>query len=71
VRRILEGRRGALEAVTARLMEAEVIDGEELRSLVEASTGAPQLVPGTIPDRRPARPTPGDPPEAAVGGAEA
>jgi cell division protease FtsH len=70
VRQILEGRRVALESVTGRLMEAEVIDGEELRSLVEASTGAPQLVPGTIADRRPARAPVGEPPEAVAGGAE-
>ncbi|MFN9955837.1 MAG: ATP-binding protein, partial [bacterium] len=56
VRRILETRRGALEAVTARLIEAEVIDGEELRKIVEAVTATPQLVPGTDTDRRPGRP---------------
>jgi cell division protease FtsH len=56
VRRIIEARRAALEAVTRRLMECEVIDGSELRDIVEASTGAPQLVPGTDTDRRPARP---------------
>ncbi len=56
VRRILETRRGALEAVTRRLIECEVIDGTELRDIVEASTGTPQLVPGTDTDRRPPRP---------------
>ncbi|MFO0422157.1 MAG: ATP-dependent zinc metalloprotease FtsH [Planctomycetia bacterium] len=56
VRRILETRRGALEAVTRRLIESEVIDGTELRDIVEASTGTPQLVPGTDTDRRPPRP---------------
>jgi len=72
VRQILASRRAALETVTSRLMEAEVIDGEELRALVEASTGAPQLVPGTATDRRPARPQPkGEQPEAAAGGADA
>jgi hypothetical protein len=34
-----------------------VIDGEELRVIVEAATDAPQLVPGTEAERRP-RPTP-------------
>ena len=56
VRRILETRRAALESVARRLIECEVIDGGELRDLVEASTGSPQLVPGTDTERRPARP---------------
>lgn len=55
VRRILETRREALEAVAKRLIESEVIDGSELREIVEAATGSPQLVPGTDTDRRPAR----------------
>jgi hypothetical protein len=53
VRRILETRRPALEAITRRLIECEVIDGEELRGIVEATTAAPQLVPGTDLERRP------------------
>ena len=52
VRRILESRRAALESITKRLIVAEVIDGIELRDLVEASTGTPQLVPGTEVERR-------------------
>ena len=52
VRRIMESRRGALEAITARLIECEVIDGDELRTIIEASIGAPQLVPGTEAERR-------------------
>ena len=52
VRRIMESRRGALEAITARLIECEVIDGEELRTIIEASIGTPQLVPGTEAERR-------------------
>ena len=71
VRQILEGRRGALQAVTDRLMESEVIDGDELRRLVEASTGTPQLVPGTATERRPARPSAVELPDAAAGGADA
>jgi cell division protease FtsH len=55
VRRIIEARRGALEAVTKRLMECEVINGTELKTIVDASTGMPQIVPGTDTDRRPAR----------------
>lgn len=56
VRGILAARRGALEAVARRLLECEVIDGSELRSLVEGSTAAPQIVPGTATERRPPRP---------------
>jgi cell division protease FtsH len=52
VRRIMESRRGALEAITKRLIECEVIDGEELRTIIEASIGTPQLVPGTEVERR-------------------
>jgi len=70
VRRILETRRAALEAITQRLIECEVIDGEELRKLVEASTGTPQLVPGTESERRPSRPA-ADPPDTAHGVADA
>ncbi|NDC54836.1 MAG: cell division protein FtsH, partial [Planctomycetia bacterium] len=55
VRRTLEARRAALEAITRRLIESEVIDGGELRDIVEAATASPQLVPGTDTDRRPAR----------------
>jgi len=47
VRRILESRRGALEAIARRLIETEVIDGAELRGIVEASVEAPLLAPGT------------------------
>jgi len=52
VRRILDTRRPALEAVTRRLIECEVIDGDELRTIVEKATDAPQLVPGTAAERR-------------------
>ncbi|MCX7416149.1 MAG: ATP-dependent zinc metalloprotease FtsH, partial [Planctomycetia bacterium] len=44
VRQILETRRAALEAVTFRLIECEVINGSELRDIVEASTGVPLIV---------------------------
>jgi cell division protease FtsH len=47
VRRILETRRGALEALTRRLIEVESIDAAELKSLVEASSPGPLIVPGT------------------------
>jgi len=57
VRRILETRRAALDSVSRRLLECEVIDGLELQEIVEASTGSPQIVPGTDADRRPHRPS--------------
>jgi cell division protease FtsH len=71
VRRILESRREALEAITRRLIEREVIDGEELRSVIEASTDTPQLVPGTDVEHRPARPPLPDATEAAPGQSDA
>ncbi len=48
VRTILESRRAALEAVAQRLIEREMIDGSELRTLLEQHTPGPQLVPGTL-----------------------
>ena len=71
VRRILESRRQALEAVTRRLIESEVIDGSELRDIVEASTGTPQIVPGTDAERRPTRAAAGEAGEADLGQADA
>jgi cell division protease FtsH len=55
VRRILEERRTALEAITNRLIESEVIDGDELKEIIEPSIGSPQIVPGTTGERRAAR----------------
>ena len=69
VRRIIEARRAALEAVTGRLIECEVIDGTELKAIVDAAMGVPQIVPGTDTDRRPPRPA--AEPEATAGSAEA
>jgi len=66
VRRIIESRRAALEAITRRLIESEVIDGAELAAIVEASTGAPQIVPGTDAERRPPRPAPAADPAAGA-----
>jgi cell division protease FtsH len=71
VHRILEARRSALEAVTRRLIECEVIDGEELQTIVEAALGAPQLVPGTDTERRPPRTIPATESDASAGTAEA
>jgi cell division protease FtsH len=49
VRSILQERRPALEAVALRLIEKEVIDGAELRGLIEAHSPGIKLVPGTTP----------------------
>ncbi|NQW48572.1 MAG: cell division protein FtsH, partial [Planctomycetes bacterium] len=70
VRRIIESRRVALEAITKRLIECEVINGEELRTIIEASLGAPQLVPGTEAERRTPRTLPGDASELGLGPAD-
>jgi cell division protease FtsH len=48
VRAILKVRRATLEVVARRLMEKEVIDGTELRALIEAHDPGPRLVPGTL-----------------------
>ena len=55
VRRVLESRRVALEAITRQLIETEVIDGNQLRAIVEATVDTPLLVPGTDTERRPGR----------------
>jgi cell division protease FtsH len=56
VRLILKTRRATLEVVARRLTEKEVIDGTELRALIEAHDPGPRLVPGTlaVEDRTPA-----------------
>ncbi len=46
-RDVLETRREALVALTERLIEKEVIDNEELKEVIEASSPAPVIVPGT------------------------
>jgi cell division protease FtsH len=48
VRAILQARAAALEAVAQQLIEKEVIDGTELRALIEANNPGPKLVPGTL-----------------------
>ncbi len=48
VRGILASRRDALEALAQRLMEKEVIDGAELRQLLEQHHAGLKLVPGTM-----------------------
>jgi cell division protease FtsH len=47
VREILLARRDALEAIAQRLIDQEVIDGSELRQLLEDSTSGPRLLVGS------------------------
>jgi cell division protease FtsH len=47
VRQLLESRRAALEALTKTLIEREVIDGEEMRRIIEETSPGPWIVPGT------------------------
>jgi cell division protease FtsH len=70
VRSILESRRAALEAVAQRLIDREVIDGGELRTLIDTHDPGPKLVPGTLPpegsrEPRDDRAEPGQPEAAA------
>ena len=69
VRRILETRRGALDAIALRLLEREVIDGAELRDVIEKTTDSPQIVPGTLVERR--LPRAGTPPSVEESSTEA
>jgi cell division protease FtsH len=48
VRSVLQSRRAALEAVAQRLIEKEVIDGDELRQILEEHSTGPKLVPGSL-----------------------
>jgi cell division protease FtsH len=48
VRAILLSRRRALEALAQHLVEKEVIDGSELRGLLESLDPGPKLVPGSL-----------------------
>ncbi len=51
-RSILESRRSALDAIANALIDREVIDGEELREIVEEANPSPRLVPGTDSERK-------------------
>ncbi|MCS7044934.1 MAG: ATP-dependent zinc metalloprotease FtsH [Gemmataceae bacterium] len=50
VRELLQRRRPALEALANRLVEKEVIDGFEVREVIEAQSLGPKLATGTAPD---------------------
>jgi cell division protease FtsH len=52
VRHILETRQKALLALANRLIEKEVIDSEELRTVIEANSPSPLIVPGTSSPKR-------------------
>ncbi len=56
VRAVLVTRRPALEGVAKRLMEKEVIDGAELKLLLEQYDPGPKLVPASGPVTNPLRP---------------
>jgi len=58
VRNILQVRRSALEAVAQRLVEREVIEGLELRQILEKYSPGPKLVPGSLPVPAPVEPLP-------------
>jgi cell division protease FtsH len=57
VRRILETRRKALEALAQRLIDKEVIDNDELEEIIEANSPSAVIAPGT--DSAPKRPASG------------
>ena len=69
-RHILETRNKDLVALTDRLMEKEVIDNEELRTIIEANSPSPLIVPGTDSVSRRFTPAPSENqlPEAGTGG---
>lgn len=53
VRKIIKDRRGALEALTARLIEVESVDATELKRIMAEHSPGPLMVPGT--DQTPGR----------------
>jgi hypothetical protein len=42
----------SLEALSARLIEKEVVDSDELKQIIEANSPSPQIVPGTDTERK-------------------
>jgi cell division protease FtsH len=66
VRAILCARRAALEALAQRLVEKEVIDAAELRSLLQQHDPGPRLVPGSHPVDGPERQAEGGGPPAGL-----
>ena len=68
-RHILETRREALVALSERLIEKEVIDNDELKEVIEDSSPAPVIVPGTTSAAKRPASSPGD--SARTGTADA
>lgn len=58
-RQILKERREALESVTQRLMEIEVMDAEELGRLIDDTLPGPRVMPGTQMAKKPEADVPG------------
>ena len=52
VKHILQTRRPALDALTRRLMDKEVVEAVELKQLMEEYSPGPHIVPGTAPERK-------------------
>ena len=52
VRHILDTRIASLKALSARLIEKEVVDSDELNAIIEANSPSPLIVPGTQSERR-------------------
>ncbi len=52
-RSIMQSRRPALDAISRRLMEKEVMDDKELRDVIDTNSPGPWVVPGTGERRRP------------------
>jgi cell division protease FtsH len=52
VRMLLEARRASLEALAKRLIEREVIDGQEMRQIIDETSTSPWIAPGTSAERK-------------------
>ena len=52
VRHILDARMASLRALSARLIENETVDSDELKRIIEANSPSPQIVPGTDAERK-------------------
>jgi len=69
VRHVLETRMASLKALSAKLLEKEVIDSDELKEIIEANSPSPQIVPGTTSERK--RAAAAETPEREAGDAQA
>ena len=64
VRHILESRRDSLEALAKQLIEKEVIDADELKTIIEENSASPVIVPGTLSEPKRATTEASQPPQA-------